>query len=187
MTAEALTEPEAQRQRRHELDEYARPHLGRSGLDFATSIVPYLLICAFMYVALKEELLSYWLVLPLAIPAAGFLLRTYILFHDCAHGSFLPWKKANVWLGTTLGLFVYSAFLGWRHNHAVHHATAGDLDRRGVGRHADADGRRVLLGLAPGADRLLALPPPARDVRHRACVRADGPAADGRQGRPRRV
>ncbi len=133
MTAEALTESEAQRQRRHALDEYARPHLGRSSLDFATSIVPYLLICAFMYVALKEELLSYWLVLPLAIPAAGFLLRTYILFHDCAHGSFLPWKKANVWLGTTLGLFVYSDFLGWRHNHAVHHATAGDLDRRGVG------------------------------------------------------
>jgi omega-6 fatty acid desaturase (delta-12 desaturase) len=69
----------------------------------------------------------------LAIPAAGFLLRTYILFHDCAHGSFLPTKRANVWLGTALGLLVFTPYARWRHEHTVHHATAGDLDRRGVG------------------------------------------------------
>jgi omega-6 fatty acid desaturase (delta-12 desaturase) len=73
------------------------------------------------------------LALGLAIPAAGFLLRTYILFHDCAHGSFLPSKRGNVWLGRVLGLIVYSPYQSWRHSHAVHHATAGDLDRRGVG------------------------------------------------------
>ena len=67
------------------------------------------------------------------MPAAGFLLRTYILFHDCTHGSFLPSKRANAWLGIVLGLIVYSPFHSWRHNHAVHHATSGDLDRRGVG------------------------------------------------------
>jgi omega-6 fatty acid desaturase (delta-12 desaturase) len=55
------------------------------------------------------------------------------VFHDCAHGSFLPSKRANAWLGVALGLVVYEAFLSWRHDHAVHHATAGDLDRRGVG------------------------------------------------------
>jgi acyl-lipid omega-6 desaturase (Delta-12 desaturase) len=60
-------------------------------------------------------------------------VRTFILFHDCSHGSFLPSKRANVWLGTTLGLFVYSPFLRWRHDHAIHHATSGDLDRRGGG------------------------------------------------------
>jgi omega-6 fatty acid desaturase (delta-12 desaturase) len=70
----------------------------------------------------------------LLIPlAAGFLLRSYIVFHDCAHGSFLPTKHANVWLGRALGLLVYSDFDSWRHSHAVHHATAGDLDRRGTG------------------------------------------------------
>ena len=76
---------------------------------------------------------SYLLALALAIPAAGFLLRTYIVFHDCAHGSFLPSKRANAWLGIALGLLVWAPFLSWRHSHAVHHATAGDLDRRGVG------------------------------------------------------
>ncbi|HEV2874247.1 MAG TPA: fatty acid desaturase, partial [Thermoleophilaceae bacterium] len=56
-----------------------------------------------------------------------------ILFHDCTHGSFLPSKRANTWLGRGLGLVVFQAFASWRHEHAVHHATAGDLDRRGVG------------------------------------------------------
>jgi omega-6 fatty acid desaturase (delta-12 desaturase) len=73
------------------------------------------------------------LALALALPAAAFLLRTYIVFHDCAHGSFLASRRANAWLGTGLGLLVFSPFVRWRHDHAVHHATSGDLDRRGVG------------------------------------------------------
>jgi acyl-lipid omega-6 desaturase (Delta-12 desaturase) len=115
---------------RDALAPYARPHLGRSLLDIATSIVPYLALSALMYLALE---VSYLLVLALAIPVAGFVLRTYIVFHDCAHGSFLPSKHANAWLGVALGLAVYAPFVSWRHSHAVHHATAGDLDRRGVG------------------------------------------------------
>jgi acyl-lipid omega-6 desaturase (Delta-12 desaturase) len=77
--------------------------------------------------------ISYLLTLALAIPAAGFLVRTFIVFHDCTHGSFLGSKRANRWLGTSLGLLVFTPFDCWKHNHAVHHATAGDLDRRGVG------------------------------------------------------
>jgi omega-6 fatty acid desaturase (delta-12 desaturase) len=115
---------------REALAPYARPHLGRSLLDIATSIVPYLALSVLMYLILD---VSYLLVLALAIPAAGFLLRTYIVFHDCAHGSFLPSRRANAWLGVALGLVVFESFLSWRHSHAVHHATAGDLDRRGVG------------------------------------------------------
>jgi omega-6 fatty acid desaturase (delta-12 desaturase) len=109
---------------------YARPHLGRSTLDVLTSVVPYFALCFAMYQLLD---VSYWLALVVAVPAAGFLLRTYILFHDCTHGSLLPSKRANTWLGRTLGLIVYSPFASWKHNHQVHHATAGDLDRRGVG------------------------------------------------------
>ena len=109
---------------------YAKPRLGRSVVDLATSVVPYLALSTLMYLALD---VSYLLVLALAIPAAGFLVRTYIIFHDCTHGSFLPSKNANAWLGRALGLLVFSPFGSWRHNHAVHHATAGDLDRRGVG------------------------------------------------------
>ena len=109
---------------------YTKPDLRRSAFDVATSVVPYLALMVAMHRALE---VSYLLTLALAVPAAGFLLRAYIVFHDCTHGSFLPSKRGNQWLGTVLGLLVYSNFLAWKHNHQVHHATAGDLDRRGIG------------------------------------------------------
>jgi len=109
---------------------YARPHLGRALLSLATSVVPFVLLWAAMYFSLE---VSYLLTLALAIPASGFLLRTYILFHDCTHGSFLPGRRANAWLGTVLGWLVFTPFGRWRYEHAVHHATAGDLDRRFIG------------------------------------------------------
>ena len=114
----------------HVLAPYARPRVARSVQDLATSVVPYLALSVLMYASLS---VSYLLTLVIAIPTAGFLLRTYILFHDCTHGSFLPSKRANAWLGMALGLLVFSPFQSWRHNHAVHHATSGDLDRRGTG------------------------------------------------------
>jgi omega-6 fatty acid desaturase (delta-12 desaturase) len=115
---------------RETLAPYAQPRLGRSLVDLATSVVPYLALSAAMYLSLG---VSYLLTLAIAIPASGFLVRTFILFHDCSHGSFLHSRRANLWLGTALGLLVYSPFLRWRHDHAIHHATSGDLDRRGGG------------------------------------------------------
>jgi omega-6 fatty acid desaturase (delta-12 desaturase) len=115
---------------RERLAPYARPDLRLSALDLASSVVPYAALTVAIYFALQASVL---VALALAVPAAGFLLRTYIIFHDCAHGSFLPSKRANAWLGIFTGLLVYSNFQSWRHNHAVHHATAGDLDRRGTG------------------------------------------------------
>jgi omega-6 fatty acid desaturase (delta-12 desaturase) len=115
---------------REALAPYAEPRLGRSLLEIGTSAVPYLALSVAMYYALD---VSYLLVLALAVPAAGFLVRTFIIFHDCSHGSFLRSKRANAWLGAVMGLLVMSPFARWRHEHAVHHATSGDLDRRGVG------------------------------------------------------
>ena len=115
---------------REALAPYAHPRLGRSLLDIATSVLPYFGLAVLMYLSLD---VSYLLVLALSIPAAGFLLRTYIVFHDCTHGSFLPTKRANAWLGTVLALVLHSSFRSWGHDHAVHHATSGDLERRGVG------------------------------------------------------
>jgi acyl-lipid omega-6 desaturase (Delta-12 desaturase) len=112
------------------LAEYAHPHLGRGLLELMTSVVPYLAISFLMYRTLA---VSYPLALVLAIPAAGFLVRTFVVFHDCAHGSLLASKRANRHLGRFLGLFVLSPYARWRHDHAVHHATSGDLARRGVG------------------------------------------------------
>ncbi|HEX4362919.1 MAG TPA: fatty acid desaturase [Solirubrobacteraceae bacterium] len=115
---------------RETLAPYAKPDVRRALLDVATSVVPYLGLTALMYAALQVSAL---LVVALAIPATGFLVRTFIVFHDCAHGSFLPWRRANTLLGVGCGLLVYSPFHAWRHEHAIHHATAGDLDRRGMG------------------------------------------------------
>ncbi|HEY7890818.1 MAG TPA: fatty acid desaturase [Solirubrobacteraceae bacterium] len=112
------------------LDPYAHPHLGRSSLGVVTSVVTYLGLLVAMYFLLD---VSHWLVLAVSVPTAGFLVRTYIVFHDCAHGNFLPWSKANEWLGAACGLLVFTPFQRWRHQHAVHHATSGDLDRRGIG------------------------------------------------------
>ncbi|HZK15711.1 MAG TPA: fatty acid desaturase [Solirubrobacterales bacterium] len=92
--------------------------------------MPYLALTVVMYLCLN---VSVWITLALAVPAAGFLLRTFVVFHDCAHGSFLSTKRANLWLGRLTGLLVFQPFGNWRHNHAVHHGTAGDLDRRGTG------------------------------------------------------
>jgi acyl-lipid omega-6 desaturase (Delta-12 desaturase) len=112
------------------LTPYVGADLRRSALNVLTSVVPYLGLLVVMYLLVNR---SYPLTLLIAAPAAGFLVRTYIVFHDCAHGSFLRSKRANTWLGTALGLLVFQSFACWRHSHAVHHATAGDLDRRGVG------------------------------------------------------
>jgi acyl-lipid omega-6 desaturase (Delta-12 desaturase) len=109
---------------------HERPSLPHSLLDLATSVVPYLALCAAMYFSLG---ISVWITFALAIPAAGFLLRTFIVFHDCAHGSFLPSRRANLWVGRVTGLLVFQPFANWRHNHAVHHGSSGDLDRRGTG------------------------------------------------------
>jgi acyl-lipid omega-6 desaturase (Delta-12 desaturase) len=95
-----------------------------------TSVVPYVALSVLMYLSLD---VSVWLTLGLAIPAAGFLLRTFILFHDCTHGAFVPTRRANTWLGIALGVVVFQAFHSWRYSHAVHHGTAGDLDHRGTG------------------------------------------------------
>jgi omega-6 fatty acid desaturase (delta-12 desaturase) len=109
---------------------YAQPRLRRGLLDLVTSVVPYLGLCSVMYLMLGVSPL---VVVALVIPAAGFLVRVFVVFHDCVHGSLLPSRRANTWVGTVLGLLVLSPFRRWRHDHVGHHATSGDLDRRGIG------------------------------------------------------
>jgi omega-6 fatty acid desaturase (delta-12 desaturase) len=109
---------------------YAVPRRGRAVSNLFTSVALYVGLIGASCVALGFSL---WLAGGLSVIAAGFLLRTFIVFHDCAHGSFLRSKRANALLGATLGVLVYTPFAVWRREHAIHHATAGDLDRRGVG------------------------------------------------------
>ena len=126
----ADTAPATEGSWRKVLAPHMTPRLRPALLDVATSVVAYLALMAAMFAALR---ISYLLVLALAIPAAGFMVRTFIVFHDCAHGSFLRSKRANALLGAVLGVFLYTPFAWWRHEHSVHHATTGDLDRRGTG------------------------------------------------------
>ena len=115
---------------RETLAPYEQTHRGLALLDLATSALPYVALSALMYFALST---SYLLALALVVPTAAFLVRTFIVFHDCSHGSFFASRRANAWTGTSLGLLLYSPFVRWRHDHAVHHASSGDLTRRGTG------------------------------------------------------
>ncbi len=109
---------------------YATPEVRRSIWQVINSLVPFVTLWAVMYWSLS---ISYWLTLALAIPTAGFLVRAFIIFHDCCHGSFFKSRRANDTLGVMLGVLTFTAYYHWRHEHAIHHASAGNLDRRGVG------------------------------------------------------
>ena len=104
--------------------------LWRARWQVINSFVPY----AVLWYAMDRALtVSYWLMLPIAMLAAGFLARIFIIFHDCGHASFFESKRANNLLGAIAGLLNLTPYRHWRWQHALHHGTAGDLDRRGSG------------------------------------------------------
>jgi omega-6 fatty acid desaturase (delta-12 desaturase) len=109
---------------------YQRSSPGRAITQIATTLVPLAIAFSVMFHSLAWP---YWITLLLALPAAGLLIRVFIIMHDCAHGSFLPWKRANDLLGWTMGVLMLTPFDQWRHDHALHHASSGDLARRGHG------------------------------------------------------
>ncbi len=109
---------------------YTKPAVWRAVWQIVNTLVPYAVLWYLMYLSLA---VSYWLVIPLAVLAAGFLVRTFIIFHDCGHGSFFKSRTANHVLGAITGVLTFTPFYHWRWEHAIHHACAGDLDRRGTG------------------------------------------------------
>ena len=109
---------------------YQNPKLSSSLWQVANTFIPYIVLLYAMYLSLS---VSYWLTLALALPAGGLLTRIFILFHDCGHGSFFKSQRANHILGIICGIFAFTPYYQWRYEHAVHHATSGDLDRRGTG------------------------------------------------------
>jgi omega-6 fatty acid desaturase (delta-12 desaturase) len=94
------------------------------------TLLPYFAVLVAMYYSIG---ISYWITLALSIPAAGLLIRAFIICHDCGHGSFFESRRANRILGVFTGLLVFLPSYYWSHQHAKHHATAGDLDQRGSG------------------------------------------------------
>jgi acyl-lipid omega-6 desaturase (Delta-12 desaturase) len=109
---------------------YQQPDLKRSLWQLINTFVPFF---GLWYLAYRSLAYSYALTLLIAVLAGGLVTRIFIIFHDCGHGSFFksqPWNDA---LGIFCSLFVLTPYYQWRHDHAVHHASAGDLDRRGIG------------------------------------------------------
>jgi omega-6 fatty acid desaturase (delta-12 desaturase) len=109
---------------------YRNADLRRSVWQVVNTLVPYFVL---WYVMLRSLEVSYWLTLALSPLAAGFMVRTFVIFHDCGHGSFFKSRRANDALGIVTGILTFTPYYRWRHDHAVHHATSGDLDERGVG------------------------------------------------------
>jgi acyl-lipid omega-6 desaturase (Delta-12 desaturase) len=109
---------------------YQVPDNWRSVWQIANSVIPYIAMWYLMYRSLS---VSYWLTLLLAPLAAGFMTRIFIIFHDCGHGSFFKSSKANHFVGTVCGILTHTPYFQWTREHAIHHATSGDLSRRGVG------------------------------------------------------
>lgn len=109
---------------------YQQPNTGSAVWQILNTVIPYAATWALLYWSLSVSL---WLTVPLVVLAAGFLVRMFIIFHDCGHGSFFSSPKANAVLGYVTGVFTLTPYYHWRWEHAIHHATSGDLDRRGTG------------------------------------------------------
>jgi omega-6 fatty acid desaturase (delta-12 desaturase) len=109
---------------------YQKPAVWRGVWQIVNTLIPYAALWYVMYLSLS---VSYWLTLPLAALAGGFMVRLFIIHHDCGHGSFFKSKRANDIFGYISGVLTFVPYYHWRWEHAMHHATSGDLDRRGLG------------------------------------------------------
>jgi omega-6 fatty acid desaturase (delta-12 desaturase) len=106
------------------------PSVARATWQMVNTLVPYILCWYLMWRSLE---VSYWLTLAIALLAGLFLVRAFIIFHDCCHGSYFRSKRANDIVGFITGMLTFTPYGHWRWQHNVHHATSGDLDRRGEG------------------------------------------------------
>jgi omega-6 fatty acid desaturase (delta-12 desaturase) len=112
------------------ISRYNKPDLLKSWWQIINSVGSYLVLWVFMVKSLE---ISYLITLGLSVLAAGFLVRIFIIFHDCGHGSFFRSKRMNTVVGIITGLFVFTPYHRWHRDHHIHHQTVGNLDKRGTG------------------------------------------------------
>jgi omega-6 fatty acid desaturase (delta-12 desaturase) len=103
----------------------------RSVIELSITAIPLIVLCLLMAAALQQG--HFWLYALLVLPSAGFLLRLFMIQHDCGHGAFFPSRRSNDWVGRVIGVLTLTPYDYWRRTHAAHHAGAGNLDRRGIG------------------------------------------------------
>jgi omega-6 fatty acid desaturase (delta-12 desaturase) len=109
---------------------YQKPNALRASWQLVNSLGSYAAVWVLLWFSLQ---VSWWLTMPLAVLAGALLIRVFILFHDCGHGSFFASRRANDFWGFVTGLLTFTPYYHWRGDHAIHHGTTGDLDRRGIG------------------------------------------------------
>jgi acyl-lipid omega-6 desaturase (Delta-12 desaturase) len=113
------------------LGDYRQSSAARGIFELIVTFPPFVAVWAAMLLASSHGL--FWLSFTLAPLAAGLLIRLFLIQHDCGHGSFFPNKHANDWVGRALGVLTVTPYDLWRRTHAIHHASSGNLDRRGIG------------------------------------------------------
>jgi omega-6 fatty acid desaturase (delta-12 desaturase) len=112
------------------LAKYRTPDLVRSVLELGVTTVFFAVLWGAAWWALS---ISYWLTLAISLPAGAFLIRLFLIKHDCGHGAFFRRRALNDWVGRILGVLTLTPYDVWRRSHALHHATSGNLDKRGYG------------------------------------------------------
>ena len=112
------------------IEKYRQPSTGRALWQIVNTFIPYALLWVLMYLSLT---VSWWLTLPLAALAGAFLVRIFIIFHDCGHGSYFASPRANDLVGFVAGVLTFTPFYHWRWEHGIHHVSTGHLEKRGTG------------------------------------------------------
>ncbi len=115
---------------RQALTTYHAPSHRRSVLEIVVTLVPFVLLWIAMWWTMQW---SYWLSIPICVLASGFLVRLFMIQHDCGHSAFFRQRQANDWTGRAISILTLTPYDDWRRSHATHHATSGNLDRRGIG------------------------------------------------------
>lgn len=109
---------------------YQNPSIAGSVWQLANTLIPYVSLWILMYFLVG---VSWWLVVPLAMLAGAFLVRIFVIFHDCTHGSFFESRRANDVVGCITGVLTFTPYHHWKWEHSVHHSHAANLDKRGMG------------------------------------------------------
>ncbi len=125
-----LTQAEAARNWVRTLAKYRDPDTKRSIFELVTTLVPFAVLWAAAWAALS---VSPFLSLGIALLNGCFLVRLFVIQHDCGHGSYLANRKAMDWIGRCLGVLTVTPYAVWRHSHSIHHSAAGNLQQRGIG------------------------------------------------------
>jgi omega-6 fatty acid desaturase (delta-12 desaturase) len=130
MGTTVINQPANDRSWQKAVMKYNQPDLRKSIWQITNTLLPYLVL---WYLMVQSLQVSYWITLLLAVIASGFLIRLFIIFHDCGHGSFFKSKRANNIVGMIFGILSFTPYNKWHNQHFEHHATTVNLDKRGLG------------------------------------------------------